>query len=220
MSVISDVHQFQPLNKDSKPLSGQRLARLIAKKNRNDEYESAHLTQSMCVSVPMIGYDEIGEQIEQLMPHIQGMLEDAQDACIREFRLQHGRDEIPQDAISIQAIVTYLEESSKGSRITKEWMQSWFIESYGDAASQFIRNAIDGAADEIIQSKVAVIRDMFAGFASARYSPEIPKLKAMIRFISYIGPDNCDARMTAIGRKCTQILAIKEAEMASDALGF
>lgn len=220
MSIVSNVHSILPLEKDSKPLNGQRLARVIAKKNKDGEYESENLTQSLCVSVPFITDEEISDVIAELLPHIRNMCEDAQDKLIREFRVQHGRNEIPQDAIAMDAIVQFLNESANGSRITKEWMQGWFTESYSEAATAFIRSAIDGAAEKVIEQKVNVLRDMFSGFASARYSPEIPKCKAMLRFGAYVGEENWDARMKMIQTKTSKILAEKEAELQADALGF
>lgn len=220
MSNVSNVHSIHNLEKDSRPLSGQRLARVIAKKNKDGEYESPNLTQSLCVSVPFISDEEISNVIVELLPYVRGMCEDAQDKLIREFRVQHGRNEIPGEAIGMDAIVQFLSESANGSRITKEWLQGWFSENYSDAAEAFIRSAIDGAASQVIEAKVNVLRDMFSGFASARYSPEIPKCKAMLRFGAYVGEDNWDARMQMIQKKTQKIMTEKEAELQVDALGF
>lgn len=219
MSIISNVHQFHPL-KEAKVLSGQRLARVIAKAQKDGSYPSSNLTESLGVSIPLISDDEIANVIDQLLPHVRSMCENAQDGLIREFRVEHGRNEIPQEAIAIDKVIEYLESSSNGSRVTTEYLQQWFTEGYSEAATRFVRAAIDGAADEIVEKKVNLIRDMFAGFASPRFSPEIPKCKAMIRFSSYVGEENQCGRMQAFTKRAIEILKKKEEEMSADALGF
>jgi hypothetical protein len=83
MSNISNRHNVQKLDKASKALSGQRMARVIAKKNKDGQYESVNLTESKFVSLPVIeGFTQ--EQLKALTPHIMGLVNDAQDAIVRD----------------------------------------------------------------------------------------------------------------------------------------
>lgn len=221
MSNVSNVHQFAPLTKDSKPLNGQRLVRLIAKKTKAGTYESENLAGSHCVSIPHIAEDDIVANIDKLLPHVVSMVKDTQDKIIREWRILHGRNEIPESEFDIASVIGWLDANATSDRFTTEYLQEWFMTEYADTAAAFIRRAIDGAADEIIAAKVSVLRDMFAGFAGARYSPAIPVCKAIIRFGDYCSENGViDSRMDTFVGKTREILEKKEQELASDALGF
>lgn len=221
MSNVSNVHQFAALTKTSKALTGQRLVRLIAKKNKDGVYESENLSGSLCVSVPFVNQDAVIDSIDKLLPHIVGMVQDTQDKIIREWRLTHGRNEIPGDVFSVSACVAWLDDNATGERVSSEYLQEWFRAEYGAIAERFIRTAIDGAAPEIITAKINVLRDMFAGFASNRYSPNIPQCKAMVRFVAFAADcGEIDSRLSAYAEKAQEIQTKKEAELNTDALGF
>lgn len=220
MSNISNVHTFESLDKDSKPLSGQRLIRLIAKSDRDGKYKSENLTSSMCVSVPYVKEEDVVEVIDKLIPHVIALVQDTQDKLAREFRIQHGRNELPQAAIGMDAVITYLGESAAGDRVTKEYLQEWFISTYSGVAAEWI-TAVSGGniSSDVVESKVSVLCDMFAGWASPKYSPNIPQLRAMIRFSQSVDMST-DSRMLTISDRCHKMLAKKESELSSDALGF
>lgn len=220
MSIVSNVHQFAPLTKDSKALSGQRLVRLIAKANKDGSYPSPHLTKSLCVSVPVVGQDDVVSVIDQLIPHVIGMVKDAQDSIIREWRIEYGREEIPESEFSINQVVAYLDENAAGDRVSSEYLQEWFTDLYATIAAEWIsaQLKVDSSA-AVVAQKVTVLRDMFAGFSSPKYSPPIPKLKAMIRFCQVAG-DSADSRLSGYHDKCASLLRKKEAELSDNSLGF
>lgn len=222
MSNVSNIHQFKNLDKSSKPLSGQRLVRLIAKKDKDGSYASANLAGSLCVSIPVVGAEEVVECIDRLIPHMVQLVKDTQDKIIRDWRIEHGRDEIPEAVFSVDEVVSYLDAAATGDKVSVEYLQEWFMEDYATAAAGWIKSAmgVDGASDEIVAVKTNVLRDMFAGWSSNRYSPNIPQLRAMIRFATYVGVDNMDGRMMGYIGRATKMLETKEAELASDALGF
>lgn len=220
MSNISNVHQFSQLNKDSKALAGQRLVRLIAKADKNGKYPSENLTESLCVSIPHVSQDAVAEVIDKLLPHVVGLVKDAQDKIIREWRIEHGRNEIPEDVFSVEQVVAWLDANAAGDRVSMEYLQEWFAEEYAAIAGQWIADQLQVATtSEVVQQKVNVIRDMFAGWSSPRYNPNIPQLKAMLRFGAVLG-DSMDGRMAGYLERAQQLLVKKEAELASDALGF
>lgn len=219
MSIISDTHSFNKLEKNSKPLNGQRLVRLIAK----GENKHVNLSESLCVSVPRVTSEEVADVIDRLLPHIVGMVQDAQDKMIREYRIESGREAIQQSVIRMDEVVAWLDANAAGDRVTSEYLAEWFTEEYAEAAHQYIANAmgvdiVNGEVPEVVMQKTAVLRDMFTGWSSGKYSPNIPKLKAMIKFAESV--DELDGRMSGLIVKCRDMLTKKEAELASDALGF
>lgn len=221
MSNVSNIHQFAPLNKDSKPLSGQRLIRLIAKKSKDGTYENPNLQGSLCVSVPVMMDEPVIDRIDKLMPHLVQFVRDTQDKIVREWRITHGRDEIPENAFDVDAVIGYLDSSATGDRFTTEYLSDWFMNEYADMAHRFIRAAIDGAAQEIVDAKTNVLRDMFTGFASGRYSPPVPVCKAIERFAQFCSDmGGIDSKMDMFYQKATAIRVKKESELSESALGF
>lgn len=221
MSNVSNIHQFAPLNKDSKPLSGQRLVRLIAKKSKGGEYENPNLQGSLCVSVPHVSEDAIVDRIDKLLPHVVQLIRDTQDKIVREVRIRDGRNEIPEDQFNVDACIAWLDASATGDRFTTEYLAEWFMSEYADLAHMFIRRAIDGAAQEIVDAKTNVLRDMFTGFASGRYAPPVPVCKAIEKFAQFCSDNGgIDGKMDMFYQKATAIRVKKEAELSVDALGF
>jgi hypothetical protein len=226
MSNISNRHNVAKLEKNSKALSGQRMARVIAKKNKDGQYESANLVESKFVSLPVIaGFTQ--EQLTALTPHIMGLVNDAQDAIVRDAIIESGATSIADELISVDACIAYLDDAAKGNRVTGEYLAKWFTETYLDAAMQFVCAMAKFDAESLTQDQIAmiekkcnVLRDMFAGFASGKYSPDIPKCKGMIKFGEFVGVDNQDARMQNFLAKAVKIKTEKELELNSDALGF
>lgn len=218
MSVISTNHSFVKLDKDAKPAMGQRLVRLIAKGTKN-----ANLTESLAVSIPRVSQDDVAEVIDRLLPHVVGLVQDTQDKIIRDWRIEFGREAIPESEFSIAECIAYLDATAAGDRVSTEYLQEWFMEEYRDVAIAYIadRMGLDITPDnvpEVAIQKCNILRDMFAGFSSPKYSPPIPKLKAMIAFTDACS--DVDSRMAAMKTKCVVMLAKKEAELADDALGF
>lgn len=220
MSIVSTTtHDFVKLTKDAKPLTGQRLIRLIAK----GENKHANLAESLAVSVPRVTQDEVADCIDRLLPHIVGMVQDAQDKIVREWRIEHGRNDLDGSVLSMDSVIEYLDATAAGDRMSTEYLQQWFMDEYSVAAMGYISNAmnIDYTPDnipEVLVQKTNILRDMFAGFSSPKYSPPIPKLKAMIRFAESVS--ELDGRMNGLLTKSKVMLQRKEAELAEDALGF
>lgn len=215
---IGNNHLFSPLTKDSKALAAdQRLVRLIAKGKEKHE----NLQASLCVSVPVVSQDAIVNVIDKLLPHVVGMVQDAQDKIIREWRLEHGRNEIPQDVFGVEQVIAWLDANARGDRVSAEYLAEWFMDGYEEIAKEFIQAAMGGnVTDTVIAQKTNVLREMFTGFASAKYSPSIPVCKAITRFAEYSAERGGDARMAQYGTKAAEILARKEAELSANALGF
>jgi hypothetical protein len=226
MSIGSN-HVVCKLEKNSKAIDGQRIARVIAKKNKEGAYESEHLKESKFVSIPLI--QELNTaQLNALMPHIIGMVMNAQDEIVRELLVTTGITSVNDAQISIEECIKYLDDSAKGNRVTSEYMQKWFADTYEEPALEFIAVQVckfdieKMTADQsaVVEKRGNVLRDMFAGFASGKYSPDIPKCKAILKFGEFLGQDNWDARMQVIQAKTEKIKKEKEDALNMDALGF
>lgn len=225
---IGSTHVISALKKDSKPLPEQRLARVIAKKNKDGDYESAHLQESKCVSIPILSEEFSVEQIKAIAPHIVGMLESAQDAIVRDLIITEGITSVHEDQISFGECVKYLDDSAKGNRVTSEYMQKWFFEVYGEPALEFICvqvckfdvEKLSSDQSVVIEKRSNVLASMFAGFASGKYRPDIPKCKAIAKFGEYLQEENWDARMKNIQEKTAKIRKELEDALSMDALGF
>lgn len=220
---ITQAHTFEILDKNTAPLHGQRLVRLIAKSARGtNKPTNEHLQQSLAVSVPPVTMDEVVAHIDKLVPHVIGMVQDAQDKIIREYRIESGNDSVNQSLIDINAVIEYLDSSATGERVSKEYLQEWFVSEYEDIAKQWINTIAGGSlSDIVIEQKTNLMRDMIAGWASPKYSPNIPSLKAQIRFMNHCTSiDASDMRMTGFLNKASAMLEKKENELNMDALGF
>lgn len=216
-------HSFVTLDKNTAPLHGQRLVRLIAKSARGTNKPSnPNLAHSLAVSIPPVTMDEVVSHIDKLIPHVIGMVQDTQDKIIREYRIESGNDSVNQSLIDINAVIEYLDASSSGERVSKEYLQDWFISEYEDIAKQWINTIAGGSLSElVIEQKTNLMRDMIAGWASPKYSPNIPSLKAQIRFMSHcVDIDASDMRMNGFLNKANTMLEKKENELNMDALGF
>lgn len=216
-------HAFVELNKNTEALTGQRLVRLIAKSARGtDKPSNPNLAHSLAVSIPYVTMDEVVTVIDKLIPHVIGLVQDTQDKIIREYRLESGADTVNQSLIDVDAVIAFLDASATGERVSKEYLQDWFNSEYTDVAKAWINRVAGGELSEIVvEQKTNLMRDMIAGWASPKYSPNIPSLKAQIRFMSDCVQGECaDVRMTGYLKKAQDMLVKKEQELSVDALGF
>jgi hypothetical protein len=227
MSAISNRHQFVKLDAKSKPYAGQRLVRVIAKKSKDGTY-GPNLKESMCVSVPGVTMSEVTQAIDSLMPHIVRMVEDAQDSIVCELRKESGADTVGDDEIALDKVIAYLDAVAKGNRVTSEYLGKWFEDTYALAAAEFISLACRFGSDpeawtpdqvRVVETKTNVLSGMFIGWSSGKYSPDIPKLRAMVKFVEFVG-EGADSRLCVYGEKAGKMLETKLAEVSEDALGF
>jgi hypothetical protein len=223
----SNRHQFSPLTKSSKPLTGQRLVRVIAKAAKDGSYH-ANLSESLCMSVPVLTGDEVRVHIDALMPHIVSMCMDAQDSIVKELRLESGCTEVAEESISVAAIVGWMDTEAKGGRVTGEYLTEWFKDAYALQAAEFIAIACRFGEDAdawtpdqvtVIEQKTNVLAGMFAGFASGKYAPQIPQCRAILKFGEFVS-ESVDSRMAVYLEKTAKVLKVREEELNADALGF
>lgn len=125
MSIISNVHSLVPfISGESKPMNGQRLAKVGFKKTK----DNPNPLPSVCASVPFLQQEEVMGQINALLPHIGTMLEGVQDSIIRALyeASQGQRKEVRDEEISVQACIAFLSAEQAGSRISADSIKAWF----------------------------------------------------------------------------------------------
>lgn len=126
MSNISNRHQVSAfIAGTSKPLSGQRLARVGYKSTKNAPAKYP----SVCASVPVLTAECLTpDTLTKLTPHILTMLQDAQDGVLRSlYESSDGTlTTVSDDDISVDACIGYLAAVAAGGRLTAEIVSSWF----------------------------------------------------------------------------------------------
>lgn len=154
MSNVSTRHAVTPfVSGESKPLSGQRLARVGYKKTK----ENPNPLQSVCASIPFVAVPS-PEQITRLMPHIGNMLEAAQDGIFRSmYESSHGalRD-ITDDDISIDACISYLDAAAAGDRLSADAIKAWFAQNVADNLIVMIAEKL--GYDELTEDNLATVQ--------------------------------------------------------------
>lgn len=132
MSNVSIAHNvFEYISGKSEALTGQRLAKVTYRK-KGDNPKGY---KNICTSVPMVTNDEIMGNISSLMPYIRNLVETTQDAIIRSLNdsADGNLTTVTDNDISIAQVINYLGAESVGSRLTKEYLVTWFNDNIQDA---------------------------------------------------------------------------------------
>jgi hypothetical protein len=130
-SIMSNVSNAHNVNKfisgKSEALTGQRLAKVTYKSTKNNPAKYP----SICASVPYINNQDIIDNVDNLVPYIKVMLENAQDGIIRSlYESADGNlTTVTNEDISIAQCINYLSAESQGSRLTKEYLSQWFTDN-------------------------------------------------------------------------------------------
>ena len=215
---IGTSHVFSQLDKNSKPMEGQRLVRLIAK----GENKAPNLQSSLCVSVPSVTGEQVAEHIDSLLPHIVNWVQEIQDKIIREYRVTSGNESIHEDLFDVAHVVEWLSDNGT-FKLTKEYMINWFNEDYSEVAHEWIsqRFAQLGKTDvtgEKVTQHVAILRDVIAGWCTGgKYKPSIPQCRMMIAFANDVENDGI---MGMVAKNSQSRLDKLLEEQNEDALGF
>ena len=169
MSAISNVHSIVAFDsKISKAFENQRLAKVIYKTSRTTGIKEK---ESVCVSVPKLELTD--EEALLFKPYLVAYLEGVQDSIIR-AKYEEGAVSIHNNDIGIHSMLDFLEEDSKGGRLTKEYITEWFNTSLADMLTVAIADKL-GVSDtpseteaKKIEQMVNVYRDKFASLAGGK----------------------------------------------------
>jgi len=158
MSNVSNRHSVIPfIATESKPLSGQRLAKVGYKQTAKMTAAGEVAPKSVCVSVPVIPAADIETYWEALVPHVRTLLENAQDGIVRslyesrKFELSSVSDE----DISVPQCINFLESEANGGRLTKEYLETWFMNNVRD--NLFVMIAEKLGFEELSEENTVVI---------------------------------------------------------------
>jgi len=178
MSDLTNNHTFLPFDsKTSAALAGQRLIKILYKTPSKGD---APKKQSMCVSVPKLDAALNDAQLARLVPHIEAMLEAAQDGIARDV-WESKAMAVTTEQLSIDACIDWLDSESQGDRLTSEKVKAWFAESIADTlAVAFIDKLGFGDSPDESQLKkvgqaVNVYCDKFASMAGGKtsFAPDV-----------------------------------------------
>lgn len=187
ISSTNDVVKF--VSGKSVPLSGQRLAKVVFKTPRGEN--AGEKRESVCVSVPFILDSEIAANMNSLLPHVAEMIYKTQDAIIREKVLE-GASVISSNEISLREVIGYLEAESKGDRLTKEIIASWFEEELQDTLTVAIGDKMgvgDTPSDaqvKMISQTIKAYKDSFAACAGGKTWFEEKKVRNLQRALEFV----------------------------------
>lgn len=184
----------------SAPLTGQRLAKCRYKTTA----KQAAKFPSVCVSVPYLTDAEIEPMVPALLGHIRGMLETAQDGVIRTlYEIAGGKlTGVTDSEISIAACIAWMEQESTGSRLTKEYIDSWFNSSVEDYLTViigqklgFISESAEGEVELTTEQEATISRHvsgykgMYSALAGGKTSYTPNQATNLIKVLNLIDTD-------------------------------
>lgn len=165
-------------SKKSAAFDGQRLCKVTFKTTAN-VIAPMH---NKCVSIPPVDTLALVARVQDFMPHLLAVVEQAQDDIVRAKLLEAGGDVEMQDSeLSMDAVLLQLAEAAKGNRLSKDSISAWFDAQAADMLTVAISDklGISDAPSEAEAKKVAAIvadystkLQSLAG-SKTTYSPEV-----------------------------------------------
>lgn len=191
MSNVSSTHSFARFDKASKPLTGQRLARIMYK----TDAKTGKKPDSYCVSIPLVGTLS-DAQLRMMHDEVIGLIHTAQDGICKE-RYQEKAVGVTDAELSFEAVLAYLGESGGSSgRITTESVVEWFNENLSEALQVAFADALgisDSPSDEEnikIEMQCLVYRENFAKLASGKTSFQPVKAAKLLKSLDFASADD------------------------------
>ena len=216
MSVISNIHTAVVYDaKTTKPFSGQRLIKTIAKADKDGNY-GQYLQQTMATSVPLITENALADFLNSsadLNEHIIGFLEDTQNKMVA-ARLKAGQKTVTTEELEISQIVTFLNASGDSDKWDSSRVASWFTDNLAEHIG--IKLLELGIDDSEMEKRLEKAEKRFAESFGTRAG--IGKTLAIeLQKILNFAPDKNDAQVKKFQAKIDKALEEKSLE---DSLGF
>jgi hypothetical protein len=189
MSNVSNRHNVNPfVSGKSAALAGQRLAKIGYKTTEKTPARFA----SVCVSVPLVDTPFTDAQIKALNPHIVALIEKTQDSIIRElYETSEGKlSTVGDEAISVDACISWLEQEETGGRMTIEKIRAWYSESLEGKLKEFLRGfAARTITDPEMLTKAVNqtangYRDMLAALSGGKTSYNATQREKLIKVLA------------------------------------
>ena len=192
MSIIGTRHSLSLFTAgESKPASGQRLAKIGYKQTAAMTKAGETAPPSVCASVPQVDPADIRANIDRLLPYIGNMIEAAQDGIIRSLYESAGHTLISVDDadISVSACVSYLAAEAAGDRLKKETIEQWFDSEVAENLTVFLAEKLgfsELTADNmaVIGRHVAIYRTLIGSLGGGKTILETKQINGCKKAIS------------------------------------
>lgn len=165
MSNISTRHNVNLfVSGESKPLTGQRLAKVGYKTSKKTPAKFP----SVCISVPQIDTKtdpflefRNGGKFDSI---IRDALESAQDGIIKSLYESSGGQlsSVGDDDICLNACLAFIEAENSGGRLTKEFLEAWFDTNVAENLTVVVADKL--GFDDLTDSQMEVIQKHLNGY--------------------------------------------------------
>jgi hypothetical protein len=217
MSNVSNRHAVTRfVAGESKPLSGQRLARAGFKLTEKMKAAGKTALPSVCASVPQIDPAAVLVFVNDLMPHIGTMLEKAQDEILRaKYEASGGTcTDLTDEEISIPQCIAFLNAENAGSRLSVESIGAWFDTSLTDSLTVLIADKLGfdlstAEQESVVAKHVKNHRDVLCMLAGKNVILA-PRQSSAIKNMLDAAPDDSDAMHQKLTTKLAALNAKKE----------
>jgi hypothetical protein len=217
MSNVSNRHAVTRfIAGESKPLSGQRLARAGFKLTEKMKAAGKTALPSVCASVPQIDPAAVLVFVNDLMPHIGTMLEKAQDEILRaKYEASGGTcTDLSDEEISIPQCIAFLNAENAGSRLSVESIGAWFDSALTDALTVLIADKLGfdlstPEQESTVQKHVKNHRDVLCMLAGKNVILA-PRQTQAIQNMLAAAPDDSDTMHQKLTAKLAALSAKKE----------
>lgn len=202
MSNVSIAHTVTKFDaKLSQALTGQRLAKCRYKTTA----KQAAKYPSVCVSVPYIAQDDITSNIPALVTHIRYMLENAQDGIIRSlYETSDGAlSQVTNNDLSIASCISFMEAENEGTRLTKEFIESWFDSSVKDYVYTLITEKLGYGDNLTVEQDMTVCkhvngyRGMYSALAGGKTMYQPNQIASLKRVLDIVDTDDTQVKLLA-----------------------
>ena len=202
MSNVSIAHTVTKFDaKNSQALTGQRLAKC---RYKTTVKQSAKFP-SVCVSVPYIDTTTIDATAMMLLkPHIQAMLENAQDGIIRSlYESSDGAlSQVTDSDLSISACIAFMNAENEGSRLTKEFIESWFDSSVRDYVYALVSEKLGYGTDDLTMEQDLTVckhvngyRGMYSALAGGKTMYQPNQIASLKRVLDIVDTDDTQVKL-------------------------
>ena len=204
LSSSHDVVSYDP--KSTKALSGQRLSKVLFRFTEAQKLRGEIQKEHKCISIPVLGFADIEPMLSALHGAIVGLIEDTQDAIVKEA-IESGAIVVNDSDISVSACVAYLSQVGAGSnRLDGDAIKAWYSDNV-DTALQLAFAEKLGLSDNPTQEEAEKVqqasngyRDVFAKLASPKTKFDevtIEKLEKVLDLIPAFSTDAIALRFKA-----------------------
>lgn len=161
MSNVSNQHSVIPfIAGETKPLTGQRLAKVGYKKTK----DQPNPPKSIAVSLPVLTDAQILENAQKILPLIRQACEDVQDKIIRSLyeSREYSLERVSDDEIGFAQIAGYVSSEQSGGRLTKEYLEQWFDSVVRDNLTVIVADKL--GFEELNEPQLEVVNKHIAGY--------------------------------------------------------